>query len=131
MATNIRYNSHMVIILMLGWWYSRGWLWIVNVTQQRLQTIGRIFAVSVLLRTWFSPWKQIYRQATFRNFLSIAVDNAVSRSIGSVVRGAILLWALILSLGVVIIGVASFIIWPLLPLLTIILPILTIAGVKP
>ncbi len=116
---------------MLGWWYSRGWFWILDVTRQRLQTIGRIFAVTVLLRTWFSPWKQIYRQATFRNFLSIAVDNAVSRSIGAVVRGTILLWALLLSIGVVILGVGSFILWPFLPFLTIILPILTISGVAP
>lgn len=121
----------MAILLMLGWWYGRGWLWILNVTQQRLQTIGRIFAVTVLLRTWFSPWKQIYREATFRNFLSIAVDNAVSRAIGSVVRGTILLWALVLSTGVVIIGIGSFIIWPFLPLMIVILPLLTFAGVAP
>jgi hypothetical protein len=121
----------MAIILMLSWWYGRGWLWIINVTNKRLQTIGRIFAVSVLIQTWFSPWKQIYREATFRNYLSIALDNAVSRSIGAVVRGTILLWALILSLGVIIIGIGSFIIWPFLPLMIIILPILAITGVTP
>lgn len=111
---------------MLGWWYSRGWLWILDIAKQRLQTIGRIFAVKVLLLTWFSPWKQIYRQSTFRNFLSIAVDNAVSRAIGSVVRGTILLWALILSLAVITLGVICFLAWPLLPLLTFLLPLITI-----
>lgn len=116
---------------MLGWWYSRGWLWILDVTRQRLHTIGRVFAVSVLLRTWFSPWKQIYRQATFANFLSIAVDNAVSRTIGSIVRGTILLWAFLLSCGVLILGIGSFILWPFIPLLTIILPLLTVGGVAP
>lgn len=121
----------MAILLMLGWWYGRGWLWILDATRQRLRTIGRVFAVKVLLKTWFSPWKQIYRQATFSNFLSIAADNAISRGIGSVVRGTILFWAFILSLGAIIMGVASFIIWPLLPLLTVILPLLTITGVTP
>lgn len=119
----------MAILVMLRWWYSRGWLWIIDVTRQRLGAIGRIFAVKVLLKTWFSPWKQIYRQSTFRNFFSIAIDNAVSRTIGGFVRGTILFWAGVLSILVITIGVVSFLVWPLLPLLTIILPILTFKGV--
>lgn len=121
----------MPILLMLGWWYSRGWFWVLEKTLERLRTINRVFAVKVLLRTWFSPWKQIYRQSTFRNFLSIAVDNAVSRGIGAVVRGTILLWVCMLSVGIVLIGLISFVVWPFLPLLVVILPILTISGVAP
>lgn len=113
---------------MLGWWYSRGWSWILQRTAERLQTIGRIFAVKVLIQTLFSPWKQIHTEATFRNFLRIALDNAISRIVGSVVRGAILFWSLILATGVIVFGIISFIVWPFLPLLIIILPILTISG---
>lgn len=128
-ARRIRYNSDMAILVMLGWWYSRGWLWILNATSHRLRVIGRTFAVKVLLRTWFSPWKQIYRQSTFRNFFSIALDNAVSRTVGTVVRTSILFCALWLGIGSVIFGLVSLVIWPFLPLLIIILPILSLSAV--
>lgn len=114
---------------MLGWWYSQGWLWTIQATERRLQTIGRIFAVSILIRTLFAPWKQIYTQSTFQTFFRDMVDNTVSRAIGAVVRGTILFWTLILSIFIVIFGIISFLIWPLIPLAIIILPILTIGGV--
>lgn len=120
----------MAIILMLGWWYGRGWLWIINITLSRLRAIGQVFAVKVLLRTWFAPWKQIYKKSTFRTFLRDAVDNAISRSIGMVVRGTILFWAFVLSLLVILIGIISLLIWPVLPLLVFILPIVTITEVS-
>jgi hypothetical protein len=114
---------------MLGWWYSRGWSWILRLTAARLRTIGRIFAVKILIQTLFSPWKQIHTEATFRNFLRIALDNTISRVVGSVVRGTILFWSLILAILVIIFGVISFVVWPFLPLTVIILPLLTLSGV--
>lgn len=115
---------------MLGWWYSRGWLWIGQIMRSKLSAIAQIFAVSILLKTLFAPWKQIYSPTTFRTFFRDMVDNAVSRTIGAVVRGIILFWAGTLSLLVVLAGVVSLVIWPFLPLLIIILPILAISGVS-
>ncbi len=117
---------------MLGWWYGRGWLWIIDRTRERLKTVAHVFAVSILIRTLFSPWKQIYTgKSTFQTFLRDAVDNAVSRFIGAIVRGSILFGALLLSLLIVLVGLISLIIWPILPFLIIILPILTLSGVTP
>lgn len=118
----------MAIIVMLSWWYTQGWLWVINITLQRLKTVSRVFAVSVLIKTWFSPWKQIYQEANFRNFLRIAVDNGVSRFIGAIVRTIILLWALILSVTILMAGLFSLVAWLLLPLLTVILPIIAARG---
>ena len=119
----------MAIVLMLGWWYSQGWLWTLRATQKRLQTVGRVFAVSILIRTLFAPWKQIQTVSTFQTFFRDLVDNTVSRGIGAVVRGAILFWTLVLSILIIIFGIISFIVWPIIPLFVIILPILTISGV--
>ena len=116
---------------MLGWWYGQGWLSTVQATRRRLDDLGRVFAVSVLLRTLFSPWKQIYTPSTFRTFLRDAVDNFVSRCIGAVVRGAILFWVLVLAIFIVLFGIISFLAWPFIPLLVVILPILTIGDVAP
>jgi hypothetical protein len=119
----------MAILLMLGWWYGQGWQWVLRGTLKRLQTISHVYAVRVLLRTWFSPWKQIYTQSTFQTFFRDAVDNAVSRAIGAVVRGAILLWAAMLSLFTILLGILSLIAWPFIPLLIVILPVLALSGV--
>lgn len=124
------YNILMAIIVMLGWWYSQGWLWIIDITRQRLQTISRTFAVTILLKTWFAPWKQIYEPSTFRNFFRIAVDNAVSRFIGGIVRTIILFWALILSILVLAVGVVSIVIWPLLPIATLLCIVFALSGVS-
>ncbi len=120
----------MAILVMLNWWYTKGWLWIIDLSKHRLETISRTFAVGVLLKTWFSPWKQIHEEATFTTFFRIMVDNAVSRVIGGVVRGTILLWAFILSLLIVMAGIFSLIVWPFLPALTVILVILALSGVS-
>lgn len=114
---------------MLGWWYSRGWLWILGGMGNKLEAIGKTFAVKVLIQTWFSPWKQIYNpNPTFQTFIRDAVDNAVSRGVGTVVRTFILLAALLLSILVIIGGLLSLALWPFLPLAIIILPILTVTG---
>lgn len=113
---------------MLGWWYSQGWLWVAHGIQQRLQDVSRTFAVRILLKTWFSPWKQIYSESTFATFFRDAADNAVSRCIGAVIRGAILFWALLLAIVIGLIGVVCLVVWPLIPLLIVILPILTVTG---
>ena len=114
---------------MLGWWYSRGWLWILQSTRSQLQAIGQAFAVKILIQTWFSPWKQVYSPSTFQTFIRDAVDNAVSRGVGAVVRGSILFCALILSVLVLAVGLVCLVMWPFLPLLVIILPGLAISGV--
>lgn len=113
---------------MLTWWYSHGWFANVVTIEKRLQTIGRVFAIKVLLRTWFSPWKQVYTRSTFATFFRDLVDNTVSRVIGAFVRTAILFAALIISIGVIALGIISFIIWPFIPLFIVIFPILAASG---
>jgi hypothetical protein len=124
----MRYNIHMAILIMLGWWYGRGWLWVIHSIGTNLQRLGRIFAVNVLLKTWFSPWKQIYSPSTFRTFFISLIDNAVSRVIGSFVRGTMLFCAGILAVLVVLFGLMAALLWPLLPLAVIVLPILALTG---
>jgi hypothetical protein len=118
----------MPIILMLSWWYSRGWLANLEWIKHNLQAINRTFAIGVLLRTWFAPWKQVYVQSTFATFFKDLVDNTVSRLIGGVIRTCILLFALLLALGAISIGLTLFIIWPVVPFLLIIFPVMAVRG---
>lgn len=113
---------------MLGWWYSQGWLQNLQTIERRLKTVANVFAVKVLLRTWFSPWKQIYTQSTFTTFFKILLDNTISRCIGAIVRGSILFAALLISIGIITIGLLSLIVWPFIPLLIIVFPLLAASG---
>lgn len=119
----------MAILLMLGWWYGQGWLWVLKGISNRLDDISRIFAVNILLKTWFSPWKQIYSPSTFLTFFRSLVDNAVSRVIGGIVRTSVLLCAGVLAVLTITVGLLLAIIWPLLPAAIVILPVLTVTGV--
>jgi hypothetical protein len=119
----------MAILLMLGWWYTTGWLWVARQTGRRLHELQHTFAVGVLLKTLFSPWKQIYNpSSSFSTFFRDMIDNTVSRGIGAVVRSCILFWVFLLSILIITAGVISFVLWPVLPLLTVLFPFLMVAG---
>jgi hypothetical protein len=113
---------------MLGWWYGQGWLWILKGIENRVADISRIFAVDILIKTWFAPWKQIYSPSTFLTFWRSLVDNAISRVIGGVVRTGILFCALILAVLTIAIGLVILVVWPLLPAALLVLPVLTVMG---
>lgn len=117
----------MAITYMLGWWYGQGWSWLLKIIQDNLKTVGETFSVPILLKTWFSPWKQIQTQSSFRNFFQAAIDNLVSRLIGAVVRTFMLLAALFLTFGLVAGGFVLMIVWPVFPLLIFLLPIASLA----
>lgn len=118
----------MVLVYLLGWWYSRGWGWAVTSILSKIKDINETFSIPILLRTWFAPWKQIQTQATFRNFFQAAIDNLVSRFVGSMVRGTMMFGALLSSLAVFAFAVAVLVVWPLIPVLVIVFPLISING---
>ncbi len=118
----------MVVLDLLGWWYSQGWAWIFSELKRRLTDISESFSVGILLRTLFSPWKQIQSPVSFRNFLQSKLDNFISRFIGATVRLGMLFAALISYLVVLIAGLLLIVTWPFIPLLIVALPIMSLKG---
>lgn len=122
MATsdNDWYNMPMLIVSMFSWWYTSGWKWVIARAFQRLDTIQQMFSVRILLRTLLAPWKQIVGapdknqslDAKFRMML----DNLISRFVGLAVRSLTLLAAFVSLVFVLLIGVFTVFLWPLLPL---------------
>lgn len=119
----------MSVILLLSWWYGRGWFWVAGSFARRLKNINEIFSVSILLKTIFSPWKQIQSPKTFQNFIQSSVDNLISRFIGAVVRLGMLFAAFVLSFVILLAGLISLVIWPLLPLSVVLVPIISLMVV--
>lgn len=88
--------------------------------------------MKALVRTWFSPFKQTYSSAKNKSIdlkVQAAVDNFISRVIGSLARTLILLAGLLCIVGSIASGILIVVLWPFIPLLPFISVILTAAGV--
>ena len=116
----------MAIAYMLGWWYGQGWGWLLKNVETGLKRVEETFSVPILLKTWFSPWKQIQTPASLHHFFQSLIDNSISRIIGAIIRTFVLLAALILLLVIVLGGLAMLILWPFFPLLIFILPVMAL-----
>jgi ABC-type transport system involved in cytochrome bd biosynthesis fused ATPase/permease subunit len=113
----------MAIAYLLGWWYGPGWLWVARSFQKWIKEIQETFSVSILLKTWFAPWKQIQSPSSFRYFLQSAIDNFISRFIGATVRTGMLLLAFLAIAFIAVSGLITLVCWPFVPLLIIALPL--------
>lgn len=111
----------MVFLLCLRWWYSAGWLWVFDsVLVRRCNWILETFSAGDLARTLFAPFRQTYA-GKIKGGLDVQIraffDRLISRAIGFVVRGFLLLMAGVGMMVVLVVAVALLIIWPLIPLL--------------
>lgn len=120
----------MFVFLLFGWWYSDGWRWLASKIGSKYRLINEALSVGTLLRTFFAPWKQIQSTATLQNFIQTTVDNIISRFIGAAVRSVMIFTALILFIILSLVLIFVLLLWPILPLMIVILPILTIKGIS-
>ena len=99
--------------------------------REALLTVYDNFSLGLLLRTLFSPWRQI-SAGRVRGPLGVQVraffDRLISRIIGGIVRSVVLIFGSIAVLGVALVGLLRIVLWPLLPLFPIVATIWTITG---
>ena len=110
----------MVIWLCLRWWYGGGWEWAIKrAIAERLRWCNETFSMTSLMRSWASPFKQVYNKGSANTIdlkVHALIDNTVSRMVGMAARTAIILAGLVSSLFVLITGVTFVALWPLAPL---------------
>lgn len=111
-----------------SWWYTDGWERQLKAVSSRLAGLIDTFSIDILIRTLFSPFRQI-SAGPVRGPIGIQlrafVDKLVSRFIGAIVRLAILITGSISIIVSLIIAGIYLVVWPLLP----ILPLLAIGIV--
>lgn len=109
------------------WWYSRGFVELLNKLAQLISGIWRKFSVPILLRTMFEPWKRIVEGAggSIQDKAQALVDNLISRFVGFSIRLISIITALILVLVVSLLGLVLVVAWPLAPVLV---PLSVIVG---
>ncbi len=110
----------MFIVGLLTWWYGAGWQQRVLVVRERLVSTFDYFSIDLLLRTLFSPFRQISAgsvQGPIGVQLQAWFDQLISRVIGSFVRTLTIFIGIITLAFVVVFGVVSIVTWALVPLL--------------
>jgi hypothetical protein len=77
------------------------------------------FSIGLLLKSLFAPFRQISVgrvQGSLDTKMRAWADRQISRGIGAMVRLAVIFFGLLATLMMVIVGVALFILWPLVPI---------------
>ncbi len=110
----------MSIFYLLEWWYGRGFMRQWQLVGLRTAKIGQAFSGGTLIRTLFSPWKQLVSPITKPGpSLQKLADNLVSRFVGFFIRFFTLLAAIV---SLVVVGMLSIlwaVLWPLVPFMSI------------
>jgi hypothetical protein len=108
----------MLVFELVRWWYSDGWLKLGQNFGLRLRQVYQMFSVPILLTTLFAPWKRIvtYPGQGLNEKMRAMIDNLVSRFVGFGVRILVIIAALVSLAVIALLGLVSFVIWPLVPI---------------
>ncbi len=109
----------MVIISLLSWWYSEGWLEQISLTKRSFIKLADKFSIGMLLRTLFAPFRQISvgeQAGKTASLTSVIADKLISRLVGSVMRLVMVFVGTLALIIYAIISVFRLASWPLLPL---------------
>jgi hypothetical protein len=110
----------MFILGLLSWWYGAGWRGRVTMLRERLAATTDYFSIDLLLRTFFSPFRQISAgkvDGSLNVQLHAFFDRLISRAIGAMIRSFMIAVGLVAIISYTGIGVILVIMWAIVPLL--------------
>lgn len=123
----------MLLVDLLGWWYSHGFVWIGRqFFVVMAHKIMNFFSVQELLKTLFAPFRQDSTQvknAPVGIRLQALGGNIISRIFGFIVRSVLIIIGLLFVMANYLMGCLVMIIWPLIPLSPILVLLLIVFGV--
>ena len=102
--------------------------------RDNLLAIYDYFSVDLLLKTLFSPWRQISAAKVSGNVeiqLRALFDNLVSRVIGATVRTIVMVIGSATLVVMSFIGLVRIALWPLVPILPVVFVLLAMMGWVP
>lgn len=112
------------MITYFSWWYGQG---MIDFYQAILVMTGKIYAyfsVFTLIRTLFDPWKRdnySVENASLQARLKIALDNLLSRLIGSVIRIFTMLFGFFVTTAFFLFMMLILVLWLTLPVVVLFL----------
>lgn len=124
----------MFIVGIFSWWYGQGWRQRVVRLGERLGGTVDYFSIDLLLRTLFSPYRQI-SAGKVRGPLGVQMraffDRLISRLIGAMIRLTMIVVGVVAIVFYAVIGAALVVLWALVPLLPVLGVVLFISGWVP
>lgn len=109
----------MLVVSFGSWWYGAGWRHAASQALHKLARLSEFFSLGLLLRTLFSPYRQISAGAV-RGPLNLRMraffDRLFSRFIGFFLRIIMVCIGCIAILATAIFSAIWLIAWPLIPL---------------
>lgn len=118
MARNNKIN---IFSLWLNWHFVEMPKFLISVWKNYLMFATNYFSVTLLLKTFFSPWRRynwIYPKGfNIVEFFNTLVSNIFSRILGAMMRTALIIVGIIFQLFVIIVGGIIFLGWILMPFL--------------
>lgn len=122
----------MMLLTVLSWWYSAGWARLAVRIGNRMNGVLEAFSVGLLLRTLFSPFRQIDAGGSGRKSMDAQLralgDRLFSRLFGAVIRSLFIVIGTLAAFGVALLGIVQLLVWPLVPLLPVIGVIVAVMG---
>ena len=114
---------HMLFTDFVSWWYGTGWRMRFSSWRERLIYWVNYFSLGLLLKTLFSPWRQIITQkpneSSMDQMIQAAIDNVISRFVGFWVRSFVFFTGLVMIIFMAVFAILALLIWPLIPIIPI------------
>lgn len=121
----------MLILALFSWWYSAGWARFARRLAKRLLETLDFFSIGMLLKSLFAPYRQL-SAGRVRGPVGVQLrafaDRLISRGIGALVRLAVIIFGLVMTIVIIIFELLFLLLWPMLPLLPIIALVIMIGG---
>ena len=124
----------MAIVGVLVWWYTDGWYQAIRSVQSRLMGLFDYFSIDLLVRTLFSPFRQISAgriDGAVTEQLRAFGDQLISRFVGASVRLVVMVFGLAAIIISVVLGLLYIVLWAFIPTLPIVGLILSLIGWMP
>ena len=122
----------LLVTELLRWWYGDGWRHRAQLIMNRLDGTIDYFSMDLLLKTLFSPFRQISAgkvDGPLGVQMRALIDRLFSRVIGAFIRLSILLIGSVTIALQITIGFIVLVLWAVIPFLPIIGCFMTLSGV--
>lgn len=119
----------------ISWWYGKGWSWRAEKIIDGIERSIDTFSLGLLVKTWFSPFRQIDAGVAQGGSLDVrfrrALDRLFSRFIGAFLRTIVMIIGVFYISIKAIWGMVMLVLWALMPIAPIILFIIFSIGWSP
>lgn len=114
---------------LFGWWYGAGFKDLGLKFNALFQSTSDFFSIGTLAKTLFQPFRQTLTTSNYKRTFGEKIGDAlVSRTIGFLVRFFLILFGgLILMFEVILMGL-TYLLWPIVPVLPVVLVGLTLTN---